>query len=85
MRRPPISAHVLSLPYYVYRVAGKRWRETGMMLARLEYFLVLCMLAIAGGLALLVNWTALVLLAWNVFRARRNLATAAASVRILGK
>ena len=54
MRRPPIGAHVLSrwVPYYVCQVAGKGWRETGMMLARLEYFLVLCaLLAIAGGLA----------------------------------
>ena len=57
-----------------------------MMLARLECFLVLCtLLAIASVLALLVNWTALALLAWNVFWERRDLATAAASVRILGK
>ncbi len=74
-----LGAHVLAkwVPYYVYRLGGKEWPEAPFHLIRLLFFVVLALLlGFTNGLASLVNGTALALLAWNLFRARQELATA---------
>ena len=83
-----VGAHVLArwVPYYAYRLTGQGWRQTGILLARLQFFVVLAILfAIAGGLPLVLNGTALALLGWNVFRARRELSAALASATLLAR
>ena len=74
-----LGAHVLArwVPYYVYRLGGKEWPEAPFHMTRLLFFMVLALLlAISAGWASLLSWTALALLAWNVFRARKDLAAA---------
>jgi phosphoserine phosphatase len=74
-----LGAHVLAkwVPYHVYRLAGKEWPEAPLHLIRLMFFVVLALLlAFSQGVGLLVNGTAVALLAWNLFRARRELAQA---------
>ena len=74
-----IGAHVLAkwVPYYVYRVGGKDWPEAPFHLTRLLFFIVLAvLLGIAEGFSSLWTGTALALLAWNLYRARQELAAA---------
>jgi hypothetical protein len=74
-----LCAHVLArwLPYYVYRFGGKDWPETPLALTRLLFFVVMAfLLTLTHGYEILISWTALALLAWNVFRARVELKTA---------
>jgi len=70
-----LLAHVLSrwVPYLGYRVNGKyNDEETGT--SRLLFFVVLCGgLALAIGVEPFVEPTALVLLVWLAFKARREL------------
>jgi hypothetical protein len=83
-----LGAHILAkwVPYCVYRVGGKDWPDAPFHLIRLMFFFVLgALLAAAAGLASIVNWTAAALLAWNVFRARQELATALAAARRLDR
>ena len=50
------------------------------------FFLVLALLLSAAvGLSALLNWTALALLAWNIYRARQELATALFAARRLDR
>jgi hypothetical protein len=68
-----VGAHVLAkwVPYYVYRLVGKDWLSESFHLTRLLFFAVLAsLLGVSQGFASLLNWTALALLAWNLFRAR---------------
>jgi hypothetical protein len=74
-----LGAHVLAkwVPYYVYRLGGKEWPEAPFHLIRLLFFVALALLlGFSQGFPALWNWTALALLAWNVFRARQELAAA---------
>jgi len=74
-----LGAHVLArwVPYSVYRLGGTDWPEAPFHLTRLLFFVVLALLlGLSGGLSSLWNGTALALLAWNLFRARQELATA---------
>lgn len=74
-----LSAHVLAkwVPYYLYRLGGKEWPEAPFHLNRLLFFIVLAlMLEVTQGFSALWNGTALALLVWNVFRARKELVTA---------
>jgi phosphoserine phosphatase len=74
-----ICAHVLArwVPYYLYRLEGKEWPEAPFHLIRLLFFVVLAgLLALAVGIAPLASGTTAALLAWNVYRARHELATA---------
>lgn len=74
-----LGAHVLArwVPYYLYRLAGKEWPEAPFHLIRLLFFVILGLLvALATGWRFLLSGTALSLLAWNLFRARQELATA---------
>lgn len=71
-----IAAHVLAkwMPYYLYRLGGKAWLEVSHFTPRLLFFVIFgVMLAVAMGYSVLWNVSALALLAWNVYRARREL------------
>ncbi|HMH18333.1 MAG TPA: haloacid dehalogenase-like hydrolase [Burkholderiales bacterium] len=83
-----LGAHVLAkwVPYYVYRLGGKEWPEAPFHLTRLLFFAVLALLlAFSEGLSPLLNWTALALLAWNLFRARQELAAAFTAAKRLDR
>ena len=83
-----IGAHVLAkwVPYYVYRLGGKEWPEVPFHLTRLLFFVVLALLlGFSQGLESLLSGTALALLAWNLFRARQELATALAAAKRLDR
>lgn len=83
-----LGAHVLArwVPYFVYRLGGKEWPDAPFHLIRLMFFLVLALLlAAAVGLSALLNWTALALLVWNVYRARQELAAALFAARRLDR
>ena len=71
-----LGAHVLArwVPYYLYRIGGKGWPEAPFFLSRLMFFVTLwLMLAITQDFSLVATPTALVLLFWNIFRARKDL------------
>lgn len=74
-----LGAHVIArwVPYYVYRLGGRDWPAAPFHLVRLLFFVVLALLlGFAQGWSLLLNATTLALLAWNLFRARKELAIA---------
>jgi hypothetical protein len=83
-----LGAHVLAkwVPYYVYRLVGQTWPEAPFHLSRLLFFVVLAALTgFAAGASSLLNGTALALLAWCLFRARRELASAYTAARRLDR
>ncbi len=83
-----LGAHILAkwVPYYVYRLGGKEWPEAPFHLIRLLFFLVLALLlGLTQGFATLLSGTALALLAWNLFRARQELATALLAAKRLDR
>jgi hypothetical protein len=83
-----VGAHVLAkwVPYYVYRLVGKDWLSESFHLTRLLFFAVLAsLLGVSQGFASLLNWTALALLAWNLFRARQELGAALTAARRLDR
>jgi hypothetical protein len=74
-----IGAHVLAkwVPYCVYRLGGKDWPEAPFHLIRLLFFVVLALvLEFSEETSVILSGTALALLGWNLFRARKELATA---------
>lgn len=81
-----LGAHVLAkwVPYYVYRLGGKEWPEAPFHLIRLLFFVVLALLlGLSQGFSSLWNGTTLALLAWNLFRARQEMAlTLSAATRL---
>lgn len=71
-----LGAHVVAkwVPYHVYRLGGKDWPETQLYLIRLVFFVIVALLlGFSTGLGSLLDRSALGLLAWNVYRARREL------------
>jgi len=83
-----LGAHVLAkwVPYCVYRFGGKDWPEAPFLLIRLLFFVVLALLlGFSQGMSSLLSGTALALLAWNLFRARQELATALTAARRLDR
>ena len=70
-----LGAHVLSrwVPYQVYRLSA-RWPSARPELVRLIAFVLLSLMIVCSlGLSILLTWSALTLLLWNVFRARRDI------------
>jgi hypothetical protein len=70
-----LGAHVISrwVPYHVYRSTRRPWPVSTTAISRLLMFIVLAiLLGAALGPAALLNWTALALLGWNLFRARQE-------------
>ncbi|MHB8744037.1 MAG: hypothetical protein ACYC9L_13035 [Sulfuricaulis sp.] len=83
-----LGAHILTkwVPYYVYRLGGKEWPEAPFHLIRLLFFVVLAiLLGFSQGISSLFSGTALALLAWNLFRARQELATALTAAKRLDR
>jgi hypothetical protein len=71
-----IAAHTLARwqSYYMYRLGGKAWPTVSHFLPRLLFFVVIAaVLAVAMGYPVIWNWSAAALLAWNIFRGRREL------------
>ncbi len=72
-----LAAHILTrwVQYYVYRLMGKNWpMQTHFGITRMMAFLLLGLfLGISTGWSSILNWTALALVAWSIFRARREL------------
>jgi hypothetical protein len=80
-----ISAHVLAkwVPYYLYR-RGRHWPNAPVHLMRLLFLGVLWMVQLmAEGPDILANWTALALLGFTLFKARRELIIVVAASRRL--
>ena len=70
------------VPYYIYRLGGKGWPKTSFFLVRLLFFAVIALLlGMAQGFASLLTGTALVLLGWNVYRARKELVSVLKSIK----
>ncbi len=83
-----LGAHVLAkwVPYYGYRLGAKEWPDAPFHLIRLLFFVVLALLlGFSQGFSSLLNWTALALLAWNLFRARQELTMALTAARRLDR
>jgi hypothetical protein len=77
-----LGAHVVAkwVPYYIYRRHGTDWPEAPFHLIRLLFFVVLASLvSVAAGPGLLLNYTAPVVFAWMLLRARKELAAAVAA------
>jgi hypothetical protein len=62
------------VPYQVYRLTSARWPNARPELVRLISFVLLSLIVICSlGPSVLLTWSALTLLLWNVFRARRHI------------
>jgi hypothetical protein len=86
-----LGAHILSrwVPYVVYRssrVTAARWPNARPELVRLISFVLLSLMIICSlGLPVLLTWSALALLLWNIFRARRDIYAVVYSARRLDR
>jgi hypothetical protein len=84
-----LGAHTLArcVPYYIYRLSGHNWPgEARATLVRTTSFIMLALLlGVALGWSVVLNATAAVLLAWNLFRARKQLAEMLTSVSRLDR
>ena len=83
-----LGAHVLSrwVPYQVYRLISGRWPGVRPELVRLVSFVLLSLMIVSSfGLSVLLTWSALALLMWNVFRARRDIYAVFNSARFLDR
>jgi hypothetical protein len=82
-----LGAHALSrwVPYRIYRLGSMtQWPSARPELVRLiTFMLLLLMVASSLGLFALLTWSALALLLWNVFRARRDIYAVFKSARRL--
>jgi hypothetical protein len=82
-----LGAHVLSrwVPYQVYRRSA-RWPDARPELVRLISFVLLSLMIVCSlGLSILLTWSALALLLWNIFRARRDVYAVYNSARRLDR
>jgi haloacid dehalogenase-like hydrolase len=82
-----LGAHVLSrwVPYQVYRRSA-RWPDARPELVRLISFVLLSLMIVCSlGLSILLTWSALALLLWNIFRARRDIYAVYNSARRLDR
>jgi hypothetical protein len=84
-----LGAHMLSrwMSYQAYRLtsAGAGWPNVRPELARLISFVLLSlMIGSSVGFSALLTWSTLALLAWNVFRARRDVYAVSNSARLFG-
>lgn len=61
------------VPYYLYRLGGGDWPDIQTNLMRLLFYLVLVALFGAAYGVSVLDWTALALLCWSVFRARKEI------------
>ncbi|WP_293369529.1 HAD family hydrolase [Nevskia sp.] len=71
-----LGAHVIArwVPYYLYRIGNQEWPEAPFFLSRLMFYLLLwLMMVFTQGHESVLTPTALALMGWNIFRARRDL------------
>ncbi|MDX2205222.1 MAG: haloacid dehalogenase-like hydrolase [Hyphomicrobiaceae bacterium] len=71
-----LSAHMFSrwVPYQIYRLTSSNWPDTYIDLVRLVAFVLMLAIVVAAlGVSVMLTWGTLALLAWTVFRARRDL------------
>ena len=71
-----LGAHVIArwVPYYLYRIGGNDWPEAPFFLSRLMFYVLLwAMMMVTQGHESLLTPTALILLFWNIIRARKDL------------
>jgi hypothetical protein len=84
-----LGAHVLCrwMPYQVYRVTSARsWPDTRPELVRLISFVLLSLILVCAlGPSVLLTWSALALLLWNVFRSHRAIHAVFSSARRLDR
>lgn len=83
-----LGAQVLSqwIPYLVYRHTAGHWPDTRLELTRLvAYALLLLISSCAFGTSVWFTWSALALLLWNVYRARRDIYAVFSSARRLDR
>jgi hypothetical protein len=83
-----LGAQVLSqwIPYLVYRHTAGHWPDTRLELTRLmAYALLLLIGSCAFGTSVWFTWSALALLLWNVYRARRDIYAVFSSARRLDR
>ncbi len=83
-----LGAHVLSrwVPYQVYRLASRRWPVVRPELVRaVSFVLLLLLIACAFGPAVLLTWSTLALLLWNVFRARHDVSAVFSAAKRLDR
>jgi hypothetical protein len=83
---PALGAHVLSkwVSYQVYRLSSVGWPNARPELGRLISFVLLSVIMICSiGASAVMTWSALALLVWNVFRARRDISSVFNSARSL--
>jgi hypothetical protein len=81
---PALGAHVLSrwMPYQAYRLSSAGWPEGRPQLVRLISFVLLSLIFVSCfGLPVLLTWSALAMLLWNVIIARRDIYAAFNSAR----
>lgn len=79
-----IAAHVLArwIPYYVYRFGGTDWPNVPLCLTRLMFLLILSLvLALGQGFSPFMNYSALGVIVWTIFRARQELSTVVLAAR----
>jgi hypothetical protein len=83
-----LGAHVLSrwVPYQVYRQTSAGWPNARPELVRLISFVLLSLMIVCSlGPSALLTWSAVALLLWNVFRARRDIYAVFNSARRLDR
>ena len=83
-----VSAHALSrwMPYRIYRLTSARWPDARPELVRLISFVLLSLMIVCSlGLSVLLTWSALLLLLWNLYRARRDVYAVFNSARRLDR
>jgi len=83
-----LGAHALSrwVPYQLYRLNSAGWPNARPELVRLISFVPLSLMIVSSlGLSVLLTWSALALLLWNVFRARRDIYAVFNSARLLDR
>jgi hypothetical protein len=83
-----LGAHVLSrwIPYQVYRGTSGGWPNVRPELVRLITFVLLSLMIVCAlGPSVLLTWSALALLLWNVFRARSDIYAVYNSARRLDR
>ena len=74
------------MPYQVYRLTSARWPDARPELVRLISFVLLALMIVCSfGLSVVLTWSALALLLWNVFRARRDVCAVFNSARRLDR
>lgn len=62
------------VPYYIYRRGRGEWPHLDVNVIRLVFFVVLAaLLGVSLGSGTILNWSAALLLGWNVFRARKEI------------